>query len=125
MNHSKAVCETRRPTKLGDPATPVGLMQCPMTTAHWSLVTVAMASLEALANARQKCLSCASQVTVADVSPGTIAIQSPESRCQELVLWQGQRLASDTANDPSPVALARSSLQGIAISINPARAMLD
>jgi len=73
-----------------------------MTAARWSLMTLAVASPVSPADASQECLTCASSTTMADVSLGTVAVQSSESQCQEPVQWQCHRLAADTVDSPSP-----------------------
>jgi len=104
-------CEARHPTELVDPVTSPNTMHCLATVSSGSLVTQAVTSLAALANASPKTPTYVSPATMADVSPATaadaspmtVAIPSHESRCQEPVLWQAQRLAFNTVDNQTPL----------------------
>jgi len=74
--------------------TPVGPMQYLTTTARRRSVI-----LIAPSDASQKCLAYANPATV------TAAVQSPESQCKELILWQCQGLASVTVDSRLPPRL--------------------
>jgi len=61
-------------------------------------------------------------VTATDASPMTVAIQSCQSWCQELVLWQAQRLAFDIVDN---LTLHRThKVIYILVSMNPSQVML-
>jgi len=74
-------------------------MCCLATVAQGSSAILAVVSP---ADVSQLTLHCVSLATAANVSPATVANQSCESWCQELVLWQAQRLAFDNVDSLTP-----------------------